>query len=105
MHAPRTAYVIGLRCFFLLMSTLDVDAVGVSCYINAYCCKVLTGQEGSCQKMFINRCSRFIPKAHIMASVEAAITRTGATEEKATKARIGVVGALSRVKTPPHTTR
>ena len=35
MHAPTTAHVIGLRCSFLFMSTLDItiNAVGVSCYI------------------------------------------------------------------------
>ena len=45
---------------------------------------------------------QFIPKAHIVASVEAAIYRSGATEEQATKARVGVVGALSRAKPPPR---
>ena len=47
---------------------------------------------------------QFIPKAHIVASVEAAITRARATEEQATKARVGVVGALSRAKPPPRNT-
>ena len=37
-----------------------------------------------------------------MASVEAAIYRSGATEEQATKARVGVVGALSCAKPPPR---
>ena len=47
---------------------------------------------------------QFIPKAHIVASVEAAIYRSGATEEQATKAHVGVVGALSRAKPPPRNT-
>ena len=47
---------------------------------------------------------QFIPKAHIVASVEAAIYRSGATEEQATKARVGVVGTLSRTKPPPKNT-
>ena len=47
---------------------------------------------------------QFVPKAHIVASVEAAITRSGASEEQATKARIGVIGALSRAKPPPKNT-
>ena len=47
---------------------------------------------------------QFLPKAHIVASVEAAITRAGANKEQATKARIGVVGALSRAKPPPSNT-
>ena len=47
---------------------------------------------------------QFIPKAHIVANVEAAIYRSGETEEQATKARVGVVGALSRAKPPPRNT-
>ena len=47
---------------------------------------------------------QFIPKAHIVASVEAAIYRSGATEEQATKACVGVVGALSRAQPPPKKT-
>ena len=47
---------------------------------------------------------QFIPKAHTVASVEAAIYRSGATEEQATKACVGVVGALSRAKPPPRNT-
>ena len=47
---------------------------------------------------------QFIPKAHIVASVEADIYRSGATEEQATKARVGVVGRLSRAKPPPRNT-
>ena len=47
---------------------------------------------------------QFIPKAHIVASVEAAITRAGATKKQATKSRVGVVGALSCVKPPPSNT-
>ena len=39
-----------------------------------------------------------------MASVEAAIYRSGATEEQGTKARVGVVGALSHAKPPPRNT-
>ena len=39
-----------------------------------------------------------------MASVEAAIYRSGATDEQATKARVGVVGALNRTKPPPRNT-
>ena len=46
---------------------------------------------------------QFLPKAHIVASVKAAITRAGATEEQATKAPIGVVGALSCAKPPSNT--
>ena len=47
---------------------------------------------------------QFIPKAHIVASVEAAIYRSGATEEQATKACVGVVGSLSCAKLPPRNT-
>ena len=47
---------------------------------------------------------QFVPKAHIVASVEAAITRSGACEEQATKARIGDIGALSHAKPPPKNT-
>ena len=43
---------------------------------------------------------RFIPKAHIVASVETAISQSGATEDQATRARIGVIGALSRARLP-----
>ena len=43
---------------------------------------------------------RFIPKAHIVASVETAIAQSGATEDQATRARIGVIGALSRARLP-----
>ena len=39
-----------------------------------------------------------------MASVEAAIYRSGATEEQATKAHVDVVGTLSRAKPPPRNT-
>ena len=39
-----------------------------------------------------------------MASVEAAIYRSGATEEQATKAHVGVVGALNHAKPPPRNT-
>ena len=46
----------------------------------------------------------FIPKAHIVASVEAAITRAGAAKEQAINAHVGVVGALSCVKPPPSNT-
>ena len=38
---------------------------------------------------------KFIPKAHIVASVEAAITQSNVTEGEATKARVGVINALS----------
>ena len=48
--------------------------------------------------------SQFIPKAHIVASVEAAITRSGASEEWATRACIGVICALSHMKPPPKNT-
>ena len=47
---------------------------------------------------------QFIPKVHIVASVEAAIYRSRSTEEQATKAHVGVVGALNRVKPPPRNT-
>ena len=39
-----------------------------------------------------------------MANVDAAIFRSGATEKQATKACVGVVGALSRAKPPPRNT-
>ena len=39
-----------------------------------------------------------------MVSVKAAIIRSGACEEQATKARIGVIGALSHAKPPPKNT-
>ena len=44
---------------------------------------------------------KFIPKAHIVASVEAAITQSNVTEGEATKARVGVINALSHAKLPP----
>ena len=47
---------------------------------------------------------QFIPKVHIVASVEAAIYRSGAIEEQATKACVGVVGPLSCAKLPPRNT-
>ena len=47
---------------------------------------------------------QFIPKAHIVANVEVAITRSGACEEQDTKAHIRVIGALSHAKPPPKNT-
>ena len=44
---------------------------------------------------------KFIPKAHIVASVEAAITQSNVTEGEAAKARVGVINALSHAKLPP----
>ena len=44
---------------------------------------------------------KFIPKAHIVASVEAAITQSNVTEGEAIKARIGVINALSHAKLSP----
>ena len=44
---------------------------------------------------------KFIPKAHIVASVEAAITQSNITEGEATKARVGVIDTLSHAKLPP----
>ena len=44
---------------------------------------------------------KFIPKAHIVASVEAAITQSNVTEGEAGKARVGVINALSHAKLPP----
>ena len=41
---------------------------------------------------------RFILKVHIVTSVETAITQSGATEDQATRAQIGVIGALSRAR-------
>ena len=45
---------------------------------------------------------KFIPKAHVVTSVEAAITQSNFTEGKATKAKVGVITALSHVKLPPR---
>ena len=45
---------------------------------------------------------RFIPKAHIVASVETATSQSGVTEDQATRARIGVVGVISRARLPPR---
>ena len=42
-----------------------------------------------------------IPKAHIVASVEAAIGRAKASESVAAKARMNVIGAISRARLPP----
>ena len=47
---------------------------------------------------------QFIHKAHIVAIVKAAITRSGTCKEQATKARVGVIGALSHAKPPPKNT-
>ena len=47
---------------------------------------------------------QFIPKAYIVASVEANITRARATEEQATKAHVGVVRTLRHAKPPPSNT-
>ena len=44
---------------------------------------------------------KFIPKAHIVASVEAAITQSNVTEGEADKARVGVINGLSHAKLPP----
>ena len=44
---------------------------------------------------------KFIPKTHIVASVEAAITQSNVTEGEATKARVGFINALSHAKLPP----
>ena len=46
---------------------------------------------------------RFIPKAHIVASVETAIAQSGVTEDQATRAWIGEIGALSRARLPAET--
>ena len=62
------------------------------------------------QRQALSRClnfapsPQFIPKVHIVVSVEAAIYRSGATEEQATKACVGVVGPLSCAKLPPRNT-
>ena len=42
-----------------------------------------------------------IPKAHIVASVEAALGRSKASESVAAKARMNVIGAISRAWLPP----
>ena len=42
-----------------------------------------------------------IPKAHIVASVEAAIGRANASESVTAKARMNVIGAISRARLPP----
>ncbi|MDA8003198.1 MAG: hypothetical protein MPL62_18085, partial [Alphaproteobacteria bacterium] len=47
---------------------------------------------------------KVVPKAHIVAGVETAITQSKASENLATKARIGVIGALSRAVLPPRNT-
>ena len=44
---------------------------------------------------------KFIPKTHIVASVEAAITQSNVTEGEAAKARVGVISALSHAKLSP----
>ena len=44
---------------------------------------------------------KFVPKAHIVATVEAAITQSNVTEGEAAKARVGVINALSQAKLPP----
>ena len=49
----------------------------------------------------LNFAPKFIPKAHIVATVEAAITQSNVTEGEAAKARVGVINALSHAKLPP----
>ena len=44
---------------------------------------------------------KFISKAHIVTSVEAAITQSNVTEGEAPKVRVGVINALSHAKLPP----
>ena len=43
-----------------------------------------------------------VPTAHFVSSVEAAIGRTGVSEKVAAKARMCVIGAVSRAKMPPR---
>ena len=43
-----------------------------------------------------------IPKAHIVASVEAAISRAKASGSEAAKAHMNVIGAISRARLPPN---
>ena len=43
-----------------------------------------------------------IPKAHLVASVEAAIGRAKASDSEAAKARMNVIGAISRTRLPPR---
>ena len=45
---------------------------------------------------------KFIPKAHSLASVEAAITKSNVTEVEAAKARVDVINALSHAKLHPR---
>ena len=42
-----------------------------------------------------------IPKAHIVASVKAAVGRANASESVTAKARMNVIGAISRARLPP----
>ena len=48
---------------------------------------------------------RFIPKAHIVVSVEAAIAQSGATDNQATRAQTEVIGALCVCVAGPQTGR
>ena len=66
--------------------------------------KQLTGPQVSALSKGLNFAPtpKCVPKALIVASVEAAITQSKANENLATKARMGVIGALSRARLPPR---
>ena len=92
--------------FDALLSRLTLERRPSDCHVVNHSSRKLSASQlqALSRGLHFAPSPQFIPKAHIVASVEAAIYRSGATEEQATKACVGVVGAPSRAKPPPRNT-